>query len=53
VAVTIEAPLHLQRRLAPHHRHFVDAAMAFDASDAPADVNAVVEVHEPGQIMYP
>ena len=51
VAVTVEAPLHLQRVLLPGERHLVHSAMATLAADALVDVNAVIEIDEIRQIV--
>jgi len=52
MAVTIEAPLHLQRGFLPGKRHLVDAAMAGFAAHALIDVNAVIEIGEVRQIVH-
>src|ERR1700722_14665278 len=51
IAVTVDAPVHVERIFFVHQGHLVDAAMAGGASDAFVDVHAVVEVHEIGQIV--
>jgi hypothetical protein len=53
IAVTLETPLHVERVLAPHERHLVHAAMARRTTDALVNVNAVIEISEPGQIVHP
>ncbi|EEF25552.1 conserved hypothetical protein, partial [Ricinus communis] len=50
-AMTIETPLHVERRYAPIQRHLIDAPVTLDAGDAFVDVNAVIEIHEVRQIM--
>ena len=51
IAVTIQAPLHLERFLLDHQRHLVDAAVAGFTADALGDVDAVIEIHEVRQIV--
>src|SRR5256885_14418587 len=51
VAMTVEAPLHLQRLFLHHERHPIDLPMARRAADPLVHVNAVVEVDEVGQIV--
>ena len=52
-AVTVEAPLHLQRVLLQHQRHLVDPPVARLASHALLHVDAVVEVDEVRQVVHP
>ena len=49
--VTVEAPFHGEGLRLPGEIHFVDAAVACRAPDALCDMNAVVEIHEVGQIV--
>jgi hypothetical protein len=51
MAVTIQAPFHVQRVLAAHERHVVDRAVALFASDATRHMNAVIEIDKVGQIV--
>ena len=51
--MTFDAPLHEQRRVAPHQWHHVDSTMARDASNSLLDMNAVIEVHKIRQIVHP
>src|SRR5688572_9397068 len=53
VAVTVEAPLHLQRVLLQHQRHLIDPAMARFATHPLLHVDAVVEVNEIRQVVNP
>ncbi len=53
IAVAFEAPLHFERRLAPHQRHPVNAAVTFDAANALRDVDAVVKIDEAGKEVHP
>src|SRR5215472_13366515 len=46
IAVTVDAPVHVQRIFLVHERHQVYAAVAGRTSDALGDVDAVVEVNE-------
>ena len=46
IAMTINAPVHVQRVFFERKRHQVHAPMAGGAADAFVDMNAVVEVHE-------
>src|SRR5260370_31590945 len=46
VAMALEAPAHLERMLASHERHLVDAPVTLGAPDSLGDVNAVVDVRE-------
>ena len=50
--VAIETPLHLERLLLPGQRHPVDWTVAGRAAHALADMDAVIEVHEVGQIVH-
>src|SRR5438128_8903998 len=50
-AMTVEAPLHVQRYDPRGQRHGVDPAMAGRASDAFGDVDAVIEIDEVGQVV--
>src|SRR6266852_7794348 len=52
-AVTVQAPLHLQRLLLINERHLVDGAVAGVAADAFVDMNTVVEKNEVRQLVYP
>src|SRR5688572_15823680 len=51
IAMAIETPLHLERRLLADERHFVHAAVARFAADALLDVHAVVEEREVRQVV--
>ena len=53
IAMTIQAPLHLQRRLLHHQRHSVDPPVTGLASDTFVDVNAVIEIDKIRQIVDP
>src|SRR5438876_8019646 len=46
IAMTVEAPFHLQRLLLPHERHSIDRPVTRRAPDSLVNVNAVVEVDE-------
>ncbi len=46
IAMTAEAPLHLERSLLIHQRHLVDWTVTGIAADAFSDVNAVIEINE-------
>src|SRR5215210_578295 len=52
IAVTRQAPLHLERRLLVHQRHAVHPPMAGRAADSLRDMDAVVEVDEIGQVVH-
>src|SRR5947209_12773964 len=52
VAVAVDAPFHLQRLLLPHERHAIDLSVAGRAADALVQMDAVVEVHEIGQVVH-
>src|SRR4051812_31549693 len=43
----------MQRLLAAHERHFVEAAVTGDAGNPFLDMNAVVEIDEVGKVMHP
>lgn len=49
--MTLQAPLHLQRRSLRHHRHLIDAAVARRAADAFIHVNRVIEISKVGQVV--
>src|SRR6185295_5534641 len=51
VSMAVEAPFHLERLLLPHQRHAIHLAMAGRAADALLHMDAVVEVHEVGEIV--
>src|SRR5437773_2980490 len=51
MAVAVEAPLHLQRFFLPHQRHAIYLPVARGAPDALVQMDAVVEVHEIGQVV--
>jgi hypothetical protein len=53
IAMTAEAPLHLQRFLLIHQRHLVDRAVASVAADSLGDMNTVIEVDEVGKLVDP
>ena len=50
--MTVETPLHVQARDAPHERHAIDAAVTCDAPDPLVDVDAVVEVDVVGEVVH-
>ena len=52
-AVTLEAPLHIERLRAAGERHLVERAMTGGAADTFGDMDAVIEEDEVGQIVYP
>src|SRR5208282_2179728 len=52
-AMTVDAPLHLQRSVVKHQRHAVHRPVAGVASDALVDVNAVIEINEIRKIVDP
>src|SRR5262249_47920445 len=52
VAMTFEAPLHLQRRYLIRQRHQVDSSVTGRATYAFVDVNAVIEIDEVRQIVH-
>src|ERR1051326_8931592 len=52
IAMTVDAPFHLQRLLLPHERHAIHRPMAGRAPDPFVNVNAVVEVEEIGQVVH-
>jgi hypothetical protein len=49
--MTVEAPLHVERRDATRQRHPVDGAVTGAAADALRDVDAVIEVDETRQVV--
>src|SRR5262245_55500025 len=51
MAVTVEAPFHLQRRLLIDQRHPIDTAVTGGAADALLHVHAVVEVDKVWQVV--
>ena len=51
IPVTIETPTHQQRFVLVREWHLVDAAMAFNATDAFVHVNTVVKVGKLGQVV--
>ena len=53
LAMTLQAPFHIEGRRLPHQRHLLDLAMAGRAADAFLNMNAVVEIGEAGQVMHP
>lgn len=52
VTMTIETPFHRQRLALPRKRHLIDPSMTGGATDAFADVNAVIEIDILGKIVY-
>src|SRR5688572_22355292 len=52
IPVTIEAPVHRERRVLVDQRHLVHRTMTGRAADSLLHVNAVVEVHEVRQIVH-
>ena len=51
IAMTVEAPLHVERRDTARQRHPVDRAVTGAATDALGDVNAVIEIDEAGKVV--
>ncbi len=51
IAMASQAPLHLQTFLLVHQRHLVHRPVAGIATDALGDVNAVIEIHEVGELI--
>src|SRR5579863_8185216 len=51
IAMTIDAPVHVQRVFLVRERHLIDAAVAGGASDALVDVNTVIEVYKVRQVV--
>ena len=49
--VTIQTPLHLQRRRLENDRHLVDAAMTRGAADAVVHVNRMIEIGKVRQVV--
>ena len=49
IAMTIEAPLHIQRRGLEYQGHLIDRAMTRGATDALIDVDAVIEIDVIGE----
>ncbi len=52
VAVTFQTEIHVQRLHLPHLDHLVHAAVAAHATDAGADMRAVIEVNVVGEAVY-
>ena len=52
IAMTLEAPLHIQRRDLIGQRHKIDAAVTGRTADAFVHVNAVVEINEVRQVVH-
>src|SRR5579863_7201459 len=52
LAVTLQTPLHLQRRIVEHQRHAIDRSVARVATDSLINVNAVVKVDEVRKIVH-
>ena len=52
VAVTVQAPLHLERGMLRDERHTVHSPMTDLAAHALVDVDAVVEIDEIGEIVH-
>src|ERR1700729_1825346 len=53
IAVTVDAPLHGERRDLLHGRHLVHTPVTGLAADALGDVDGVIEVHEVGEPVDP
>src|SRR5579871_1131092 len=53
MAVTLEAPRHFQRILGPGKRHLPNRAMTRRAANPLVDVNAVIEIDELRERVYP
>jgi hypothetical protein len=51
IAMAIQAPLHLQRRIIEHKWHAINRTMASVAANALIDMYAVVEINEIGQVV--
>jgi len=51
--MTLDAPLHLQRRIVKHQRHAIDRTVASVATNPFVDVNTVVEIDKIRQIVDP
>ena len=49
--MAVQAPLHLQRILLIHERHFIHAAVTTGAADTFIHVDTVIEVHKVRQIV--
>ena len=52
IAMTLEAPFHIQRRHLISERHQIDSAVTRRTADALVHVDAVIEIDEIGQIMH-
>ena len=52
IAVTLQAPFHMQRIDVPHQRHQVYTTVAGRTTDAFIDVNAVVEIGKIGKVVH-
>jgi hypothetical protein len=52
LAMAAQAPLHLERDRLPRERHAVHPPVAAFAADPLIDVDAVIEIHEIGQIVH-
>ena len=53
VAMTLETPLHIQRRDLISQRHQIDSPVTSRATDAFVYVNAVIEINEVGKVVNP
>src|SRR5678815_4776353 len=51
-AMTVEAPIHIERILAPHERHPIHSTVAGRTPDPFVHVNAVVEIDKSRQIVH-
>ena len=51
IAMTAQAPLHLEGRVLIHQRHLVDGTVTCVAADALVDVNAVIKEDEVGELI--
>src|SRR5262245_57450114 len=52
IAVTVQAPLHIKRILAPHEGHLIDPPMTRRAADPFVDMNAVIEIDKAREIVH-
>lgn len=53
IAMTLEAPFHIERRYLISQRHQVNAPVTGRAAHALVHVNAVIEIGEVGQVVHP
>ena len=50
-AVTLEAPIHIERIFPPRERHRVDSAVTGGATNALVDMNAMIEINKTGKVV--